>query len=123
MLCSSNLEVNHLLYTPRTITPEEVRSPGAIKNWVGSVTAQSRDTDVFGVYQSLDIPLPLAIKHYNQFMGGRKDCHGMWHNALYTVIRGQWFARKSGQSRGLEIPKKRVGRPIGSKNKRRKRAK
>ena len=51
----------------------------------------------------------------------RKDCHGIWHSALYTVTRGQWFARKSRQSKKLDRQRKRAGRPRGSKNKKRKR--
>ena len=33
-------------------------------------TVKSQGLDQFGVSQSLDIPLPSPIRHYNQFMGG-----------------------------------------------------
>ena len=51
----------------------------------------------------------------------RKDCHGRWHAASYSVTRGYWFAQKSHQYREIER-KRRPGRPIGSKDKKKRKS-
>lgn len=49
-----------------------------------------------------------------------RDCHGEWHSPVYSVKRHMWFVqRKQRLMRTLptEIPAKRRGRPMGMKDK------